>query len=124
MHREPGLTRDELAKHKVPIYTLTAPVRGWHVDRRGNAADAFTIPAGAKMVNVTRETCHGLLSTYAEDRSVADVLFPDGRHSAVFFSLKDAAKALPEHVPEVTWCAESQTYELVEQGTGDGRDTP
>ncbi|UAW08088.1 hypothetical protein Mx4_p89 [Myxococcus phage Mx4] len=72
----------------------------------------LTIPSGAQMALVTRESCRVLLARYGDDRSVADVIFPDGRHESVFYRLSDAAKALPESVQPVAWCAETQTYEL------------
>lgn len=115
-HRRPTLTREELVKHKVPVYTLSAPVRGWLVDAKGNVAQEFTIPAGAQMVNVTRAFCHAWLSRHS-DQGLADVLFPDGRHGSVFYSVNDAVKALPEVVPEVMWRPESQTYEVVEKAS-------
>jgi hypothetical protein len=108
--RQPTLTREELVRHKVPVYTLAAPVRGWLTDGRGNVAEEFTIPTGSQLVNVTRAFCHAWLSRHG-DRCIADVLFRDGRHGCVFFSAADAAKALPEDVPEMMWCTESQTYE-------------
>lgn len=112
--RRPGMTREELVKHKIPIHTLSAPVRGWVVDARGNVGEDVTIPAGARMVSITREACRMLLATYGDDRGVADVIFPDGRHESVFFRLTDASRSLPEDVPDVEWRSESQTYELVE----------
>ncbi|SDD65915.1 hypothetical protein [Myxococcus virescens] len=107
----PGLTREQLAKHKVPIYTLAAPVAGWEVGPGGMVGPEVTIPVGAQMVSVTRETCHLLLARSGDDQSVADVIFPDGRHASVFYRLSDAANALPEHVERVAWCAKTQTYE-------------
>ncbi|QQR47786.1 hypothetical protein JKA73_17785 [Myxococcus xanthus] len=107
----PGLTREQLARHKVPVYTLTAPVAGWDVGPGGMEGPEVTIPAGAQMVLVTREMCHWLLARYRDDQGVADVIFPDGRHESVFYRLSDAATALPESVQRVAWCAKTQTYE-------------
>lgn len=109
----PGLTREQLARHKVPVYTLTAPVAGWAVGPGGMEGPEVTIPAGVQMVLVTREMCRLLLARFGEDRSVADVIFPDGRHESVFYRLSDAASALPESVQRVAWCSETQTYEPV-----------
>ncbi|WNZ59854.1 hypothetical protein QEG98_28030 [Myxococcus sp. MxC21-1] len=108
---QPTLTREKLAKHKVPLYTLSAPVRGWDVGPGGSVGPELTIPAGAQVAHITRETCHLLLARYGDDQSVADVIFPDGRHESVFYRLSDAASALPENVQPVAWCPETQTYE-------------
>lgn len=109
-HRRPGLTREELVKHKIPVYPLSAPVHGWVVDGRGNVAEEFIIPPGAQMVNVTRAFCHAWLARHS-DQALADVIFPDGTHASVFYRVTDAVKALPETAPEMDWCTESQTYE-------------
>ncbi|QDE83354.1 hypothetical protein [Myxococcus xanthus] len=108
---EPGLTREQLAKHKVPAYTLAAPVAGWEVGPGGSVGPEVMIPVGAQMVRVTRESCRVLLALYRDDQSVADVIFPDGRHASVFYRLSDAANALPAHVERVAWCSKTQAYE-------------
>jgi len=74
----PSLTREELTRHKVPTYTLSAPVTGWEVRPGGGEGLEIIIPAGAQMVSVTRSMCAKLLALYGDDRGVADVFSPTG----------------------------------------------
>lgn len=107
------LTREELTRYKVPLYTLAAPVRGWSVGPGGRLGSELVIPAGAQAAHITRESCHALLARYGDDRSVCDVIFPDSRYATVFYRLSDAATALPENVQPVAWCSKTQTFEPV-----------
>lgn len=108
---QPTISRDDIAKHKLPCYLLSKPVRSWESSKGGVASAEIVIPAGASLVNAFPDVLRSLLAKYGDDRSVGHFILPDGEIVWRFFRLTDAIKALPEEVPDVQWCAETQTYE-------------
>ncbi len=103
-------TAELIAAHTPFLGTLRRSVRGWRVDDNGNVGEDVTIPKGAALICQDRDGCTKLLAIYGRDRSVADVVMPNGSIDHFFFRLTDGEKALPREPRGFRWCTPCQAY--------------
>ncbi len=105
-----GWTHEDIARHTPFLGELTKPVRGWKITAEGNVGAEIVIPVGAKLICKDRMGCLQLLAMYGQDRSVTELVMPNGQIVEMFYRLTDAAEAIPDEPKENRWCTPCQAY--------------